>query len=102
MRIRKQQAGFAVVELVIVVVILAAIVAVGLWMHNKQSPKAADATTPSPTSQTESPVAHNVSSAPAVNTTSDLDKALSTLNNNDPSSANAADTSELSTQANAF
>lgn len=101
MRIRKQQSGFTVVELVAVVVIIAAIVAVGWWVYSQRNgnDKVADTR---PTSSTQSPVANNVSKAPQINSTSDLDKALQTLNQNDPATANAADSSQLSSQASTF
>lgn len=100
MRIRKKQHGFAAVELVLVVVILAVIVVAGWWVYQQRADKTAAApTTTSATSTTQSPVAHNVSTAPPVNSTSDLDKALTTLNQNDPSTTNSADSSTLSSQA---
>jgi len=98
MRIRKQQSGFAVVELVVVVVILAAIGFVGWQVYQKQS-GATTANTP-PTANTQSPVAKDVSAAPSVDSTSDLDAALNTLNQNDPSTANSSDSSQLSSQTN--
>lgn len=99
MRIRKQQSGFAVVELVVVVVILAAIGFVGWWVYQKRNTPATTASTAS-TSSTQSPVAKDVSTAPPVNSTSDLDNALSTLNQNDPSAASSSDSSELNSQTN--
>jgi cytoskeletal protein RodZ len=99
MRIRKQQSGFAIAELVLIVVILVAIGFVGWWVYQKRN----DTTTPSTTTtanDAQSPVAKNVSTAPTVNSTSDLDKELNTLNQNDPSATNNADSSQLDTQAN--
>lgn len=100
MRIRKQQSGFAVLELVLVVVIIAAIVVVGLRIHNRS--KTTTTANTLPTNSTQSPVANNVSKAPPVNSTSDLDNALNTLNQNDPPTANSADSSQLSSQASTF
>lgn len=99
MRIRKQQSGFAVVELVVVIVILAAIGCVGWWVYQQHNTATTTASTTLTTS-TQSPVAKNVSSAPSVNSTSDLDAALNTLNQNDPTTTNSSDTSQLSSQAN--
>lgn len=99
MRTRKQQSGFAVIELVIVVVILAAIGFAGWWVYQRQHNKTTTANM-TPTTSTQSPVANNVSSAPVVNSTSGLDAALNTLNQNDPSAANSSDSSQLSSQTN--
>lgn len=98
MRIRKQQSGFAVLELLLVVVIVAAIVVVGLWVYNrnKSGTETADNTTQN--SQTQSPVANNVSAAPQISSASDLDKALATLNANNPSTANTSDQNQLDSQ----
>lgn len=99
MRIRKQQSGFAIIELVLIVVILVAIGFAGWWVYQKRN----DTTAPSPTttaSNTQSPVAKNVSTAPTVNSTSDLDKELNTLDQNDPSTTNSADSSQLDSQSN--
>lgn len=100
MRIRKEQRGFAAPELILAVVIVAAIVVAGWWVYQQRANKTTAApTTTSATSEAQSPVAHNVSTAPPVNSTSDLDKALTTLSQNDPSAANSADSSTLSSQA---
>lgn len=94
MRIRKQQSGFAVLELILVVIIVAAIVVAGLWVYNRNKSTNETAST-TPINSTESPVAHNVSSAPAIHSTGDLDKALATLNQNNPDTANISDQSQL-------
>lgn len=95
----QQQSGFAIVELVVVVAILAAIGVAGWWVYQRQNTADTTAST-SPTSSTQSPVAKNVSTAPPVNSTSDLDSALSTLNQNDPGTASGSDSSQLSSQTN--
>lgn len=101
MRIRKQQSGFAVVELVLVVVVVAAIVVAGLWVYQKNNDKsdAASNTASENAAQTQSPVANNVSTAPPVKSSSDLDRALNVLDQNDPSTANKADSGMLSAQS---
>jgi Tfp pilus assembly protein FimT len=99
MRIRKQQSGFAIVELAIVVVIVAAIVVIGLWVHNRSKTTTANTL---PTNSTQSPVANNVSTAPAISKASDLDSALDTLNQNDPGTANGSDSSQLNSQTSTF
>lgn len=100
MGIRKQQSGFVVLELILVVVIIAAIVVVGLWIHNRSKTTTTANTTP--TNSTQSPVANNVSTAPTITKTSDLDSALNTLNQNDPSAANSSDSSQLNSQTSTF
>lgn len=100
MRIRKQQSGFAVLELVLVIVIIAAIVVAGLWVYNRnKSGNGTETASTTPTTSTQSPVAHNVSTAPTINSTSDLDKALATLNQNNPATTNSSDQSQLDSQA---
>lgn len=99
MRIRKQQSGFAVAELVLVVVILAAIGLAGWWVYQHHHTATTTAST-TPANNTQSPVANNVSAAPAVTKTGDLDSALNTLDQNDPSAANSSDSSQLDSQAN--
>jgi flagellar basal body-associated protein FliL len=93
MRTSKQQAGFAVLELILLVVILAALVAGGLWVYRKNQ-----ASKQATSSSTQSPVAHNVSTAPAINSTDDLDTALTTLDQNDPAAASSSDQTQLDSQ----
>ena len=99
MRIRKQQAGFAIAEFVLVIVILAAIGLAGWWVYQHHHTATTTANTTS-ANDTQSPVANNVSTAPAVTKTSDLDSALNTLDQNDPSAANSSDSSQLDSQTN--
>lgn len=98
MRIHKQQSGFAILELVLVVVIVAAIVVVGLWVYNKNQSDNSTASNTASTSKTQSPVAHNISTAPQINSTSDLDRALVTLNQNNPATSNNSDQRQLDSQ----
>lgn len=98
MRIRKQQSGFAAIEVVLVVVIVAAIVAIGLWVYNKNKSDTDTTSSTAPTSHVQSPLAHNVSTAPQINSTSDLEKALTVLNQNNPATANSSDQSQLDSQ----
>ena len=103
MRIRRhKQAGFSVVELLIVLVVFAVLSLVAYGVHNRLATKTTTSTSPAATVTTQSPNATNVSPAPTVSTTSDLDAALSVLNQNDPSAVNTTDSSQLSSQANTF
>ena len=101
MRIRKHQGGFAAAELVLVAVILAAVILAGWWVYkNHKTTPTASTTATTSASQSQSPVASNVSTAPQVNSTRGLDAALTTLNQNDPSAANSSDSSQLSSESN--
>lgn len=103
MNTRKQQSGFSVFELLLVVVVIAAVGFAGWWVYHDHHKTTTAASTSNTASQSQSPVASNVSSAPAkISSTSDLDKALQILNQNDPSTANASDNSQLSSQASGF
>ena len=100
MRTRTDHTGFSVVELLIVLVVIAVIGFIGYSVYNRQSDKTA--TNGNPTTQTSNsqlPTAH-VSTAPAVNSASDLDNELTILNQNDPATANNSDNSQLSSQTN--
>jgi Tfp pilus assembly major pilin PilA len=92
-----KQAGFAFLELVLVIVIIGAIVVIGLWVYQKRQ-SGTETTAGTAPSSSQSPVAKNVSSAPQISSTDDLDKALTTLNQNDPAAANSGDQSQLDSQ----
>jgi Tfp pilus assembly major pilin PilA len=98
MRKPLKQSGFAFLELVLVIVIIGAIVVIGLWVYQKRQPGTETTAGTTPSSSTQSPVAKNVSSAPQISSTDDLDKALTTLNQNDPAAANSGDQSQLDSQ----
>lgn len=93
MKIRNTQSGFSVVEIVIIVTVIAVLGFVGYSVYNRQQTKTADTT-----SQT----AGDVKSAPEINSTSDLDKASTTLDQTDPSGSNNTDAGELDSQLSAF
>lgn len=99
MRTRKSQFGFTVVEFVIIVAVLAGIGLVGWLVYHKHHATVSSSTS---NSATQSPVASNVSSAPTIKSASDLSKALDTLNQNDPTTANSTDSSQLSSQLSTF
>ncbi len=97
---KKQQSGFTIVEVVLVIVIVAAIAGVGyyVWHGQKATPTTTAATTSAPTYQ--SPPT-SVPPAPPVNSASDLNNAMSALNQAGVSSNNT-DNNQLSSQASGF
>jgi prepilin-type N-terminal cleavage/methylation domain-containing protein len=97
MSLRKQQAGFSIVELVLVIVVVAALGLVGYVVNKNRSTYTA-----APASSTPAAASASVSSAPQVTTTSDLYKASATLYQNDPGTANSSDSSQLDSQTSAF
>ena len=98
MRTRTNQAGFSVVELVIVLAVVGVLGFVDYSVYNRQNTKTADSSTTG-TSQTASAAkANDVASAPTVSSTSDLDKASATLDQTDPGGSNNTDASQLDTQ----
>ena len=96
---RQSQSGFAVVELVVVVVILAAIAIVGYYVwHGHKTQPTSTATTNG--SSYQSPTT-TVPVAPQVNNASDLNSAITALNQTSISSGNV-DSSQLSAEASGF
>ena len=89
---RLNQHGFAGFEVAVIVIVLAIVAVAGVKVWNARSD-----TTSTSTAQTTKSAA-NVSSAPAINTTSDLTKASATLDQNDPGSANSSDSAQLNSQ----
>jgi Tfp pilus assembly major pilin PilA len=89
-----KQKGFAFIELLLIVAVVAVIGLVGYKIYNDRSKTV---TSESPTSSTSNkePASATVSPAPAVQTSADLDKASQTLDQNDPATANSADSAQL-------
>jgi prepilin-type N-terminal cleavage/methylation domain-containing protein len=100
MRIVKQQAGFSLVEIMVVVIILVGIGFVGWRVYQGQHKAAVTTTAASLPANNQSSAVTGVSSAPAINSTNDLDSALSTLDQNNPNTVNSADSSQLDSQSN--
>lgn len=95
----KKQTGFALVELLVVVVLIGAIAGVGYFVwheHNRKSPVA----TTSTSSTYQSP-STSVPTAPQINNASDLNSAMQALNQTDITAGNT-DSSQLDTEAAAF
>ena len=99
MRYRQSQTGFSAVELLIVIVVVAVLALVGYSVYQWQNNK--PATTANTQSDSET-MAGNVPSAPAINTSSDLDEASTTLDQMDISASNSSDSSQLDSQLAAF
>ena len=98
MSLRKNQAGFSAVELFLILVIVGALAFIGYAVYNRQK-SAVDTGSGSASSQSS---VKDVSSAPAVKSTSDLYKASAVLDQNDPGTTNSSDTSQLDSQTNTF
>ncbi len=102
-----QEAGFTAWELVVVVVVLVGIVAVGIHIYDSRMPVVTKTFTSSVTgsgvaqsSSKSAAASTTIPTAPQVTSTSDLDSAIQTLNQVNPSSSNASDTSQLNSQTN--
>jgi predicted negative regulator of RcsB-dependent stress response len=101
MRTKEKSSGFAVVELVLIVVVLAVAGFTGWWVYQRQ--QGITVSSPAATALNDtSPVATNVSSAPTIQSSNDLNSALQVLNQNDPSAGNSSDITQLNTQASGF
>ena len=91
----KTKSGFAIVELVAILVVVGLLSFVGYTAYNKLHNNSSVAST-----TTQSPVATDVKPTPTINSTSDLTNAESALDQTDTSSS--ADLSSLDSQLNAF
>lgn len=91
----KTKSGFAIVELVAILVVVGLLSFVGYTAYNKLHNNASVAST-----TTQKPVATDVKPTPAINSTSDLTNAESTLDQTDTSSS--SDLNSLDSQLNAF
>ncbi len=101
MRIRTNQLGFSVIELVIVLLVVSLVGVVGYKVYNRSQNK----TTNSYSTQSAdgSAKATDVATAPStVKTISDLAKADKTLDATNPSTSNNSDTSQLDAAMAAF
>lgn len=95
---RQSQSGFAVGELVVALVIVVAVVVVGFFVwheHNKSSSMSANTSSNYQSPTTSTPA------APQINNASDLNTAMSALNQTSVSSSNV-DSSQLSTYSTGF
>jgi prepilin-type N-terminal cleavage/methylation domain-containing protein len=95
MRSHGNQSGFSIVEVVIVLAVLGFVGLLGYTAYNRVN----DSKT---ANNSQSATASDVKSAPAINSTSDLDSAQATLEQTDPSAGNGTDTSQLDNELSAF
>lgn len=92
MKTLNKQAGFSVVEVVLVLAVIAILAVVGIRvMGNSSNDKTETSTTTT-----------SKSSIPEVKKTSDLDTAATTLDQNDPTTTNAADSASLDSDLSAL
>lgn len=94
MKLRFNQSGFSIVEILIVVVVLGLIGLISYNFYTKQSDTTANSTT------SQSATAEDVPAAPEVTSTSDLDIASTMLDEADTSSS--SDSAELDSQLQSF
>ena len=100
MKLRKEQSGFSIVELVIILAVIGILGFVGYNVYNKDQDNQTASNSSSEQIAEQSPTATDVQSAPDVNSTSDLDNAEAMLDTTDPSSS--SDSAELDTLTTAF
>jgi prepilin-type N-terminal cleavage/methylation domain-containing protein len=100
MRLRTNQSGFSVVEVLVVVVVLGLVGFISYSFYNKQADT--DKTTDGSTSQSasQSATADDVPAAPELTSTDDLDTASAMLDESDTASSN--DSTELDAQLQSF
>ena len=95
MKLTRKQAGFTLVEIAIVVVVVGIIAFLGYTFYNNQVQKNAS------DESSQSAVAEDVDSAPEINSTEDLDSAEAVLDGTDPSSS-SSDSSQLDAELSNF
>ena len=105
MKKQTQQSGFAIVELVILVVVLAVLGGMSYFIlhHTKKVQPATTASTvnvPAVENQTAT-TSTSVPAAPQVNSASDLNSAMQALNQTDMN-ANGTDSTQLGSQSSGF
>ena len=100
MKSRHSQTGFSIVELLVVVAVLALIGFVGYRVYSALNGNNTTADTTQVANQ--SSTANDVTSAPAVNSTSNLDDAQKALDQTDPGGSNNADAGQLNSELAAF
>lgn len=104
MKLIRHEAGFTAWELVLVLVVLVGIVAVGMHVYDSHVSVGSTATTITGSgnalSSTSKSTMMSVPTAPQVTSTADLNSALNTLNQVNPSGSDARDTSQLNSQSN--
>ncbi len=99
---KNRQAGFAILELIVVIIMIIAILGVGyyIWHNKKTAVKTSHASTVSTISKYQSPTTVTPV-APPVNNPAGLNTAMQALNQTSISSSNI-DSSQLTAQASGF
>ncbi|HEX7260134.1 MAG TPA: hypothetical protein VF272_04355 [Candidatus Saccharimonadia bacterium] len=98
MKLLKNQSGFAILELALIVAVLAV---VGYVAYDAYNAKQTATKTEAPATVKQSNGVNDVPAAPEVNSTEDLTAAEKTLDQIDPE-ANATDSAQLDSQLSAF
>jgi prepilin-type N-terminal cleavage/methylation domain-containing protein len=94
---RLKQKGFAALELLLVVAVIATICLLGYKVYSRSGSKASE-TNSSGTSSAQNE-SSNLGTVPEVKDKSDLDKAAAALDQNDTTGANSSDDNVLKAQA---
>ncbi|GEM_PF-1034304 len=117
MKRTSRESGFAMLEVFLVVAVLVAAGFTAWWVYERQpgASKTVASTETLPGSTTTSPsgvssataankstVATNVAAAPQVKSTNDLNSALQTLDQTDPSAQNNGDSAQLNSNTSDF
>ena len=98
MPLSKKPNGFAFIEALVIITVVALIAVVGFKVYENRSTDTSQANasqTSTKTTASQTPLSTGVSTVPEINSSSDLDKASQTLDQNDPTTANNADTAQL-------
>lgn len=101
MRIRTNHAGFSVVEVTVLAVVVVALGFVAFTVYNRQNTKTTSSTSVAGSAKQNSK-ASDVAVSPNVKSTADLDKAANTLDQTDPAGSNNSDAAELDQQLATF
>lgn len=96
---RINQSGFSIVELGVIVVVILVLGFVGYGVYSRQQTSTSNSTSNSATATDK---ATDVPAAPYVSTSSDLDKAVKTLDQTDPSGSNNSDSQQIDNQMSSF
>ena len=99
MKLRTNQSGFSIVEIVIVIIALATVGLLGYTFYNNQVGKPASS---DQANSSQSASANDVKTAPEITSTAGLDQAAATLDQTDLSGGSNDDTSQLDAELTNF
>lgn len=97
-----KQQGFALLELVAVVVIIGLVALVGVKVYGAHKDKALSNETTATTTASQTQVSSDQATVPQIKSATDLDKASQMLDQNDPDSSNASDSAQLDKDISSF